>query len=102
MNEDLNVIVWILLIAALILSTFFTVISIYDYTIRANANEKILHNFIIDNCKPQTNYKEQAIELILNNTHIFHPQTCTWLLKQASYEGITVDSWFDSLVNSWK
>lgn len=102
MNEDLNVILWLLLIAALIISTVFAVISIYDYTIRVNHNETIRNNFIVDSCIPQTNYKENPTGMIWNDTHIFHPQTCTWLQKQASYEGITVDSWFESLVNSWK
>jgi len=101
MDSDLNVIVWLLLIAGLIISTIFTSIAIYDYTVRAEHNETVRNNNIIQNCIPNENYKNHAIEIITNKTHSFQPQTCKWLLIQDSIKGVDVESWTESLKNSW-
>lgn len=103
MNEDLNVIIWILLIAGLIISTIFTVLSIYDYSKDLELKNQYLQNSIIKNCTPSLDSYDRRYfgELIRNDTHIFQHQTCKWLLVDKSITGVNVESWVESLLHAW-
>ena len=98
MNEDLNIIIWLLLIAALIISIIFASASIYDYTVRQELHETTRNNNITQNCIPYKNYRDSAIELITNKTHSFQPQTCIWIKIQESSQ-IMDDKFWNEL---WK
>jgi len=80
MNKDLQVILVLLLITAIIISTIFASIAIYDYYKNENIKNQIRNQELIDNCIPGEYRGEKSTGLIQNETHIFHPQTCSWHL----------------------
>ncbi len=88
MHPDLKIIVGLLMLAALIISSIFTSLAIYDYLKAQDVIKKTRTENIVKNCIPGETFKEKPVEIIRNQTHSFQLQTCMWIESTNSIVGV--------------
>ena len=88
MHPDLKIIVGLLMLAALIISSIFASLAIYDYMKAQDAIKKTRTENIVKNCIPNETFNEMPVPIIRNQTHSFQLQTCMWIESTNSIVGI--------------